>query len=227
MQEELRSAASPEGIIVLAIIYFIVWVLSKLGKKAKQAAAPPRDATNSGQDATQQEGLSLEKILRQIEQVKQQAEENERQASLPAPRSQLPARRQPTQQPARQRPSPVSEGGPLGRHSRTRLPPAEEVEERDSYEGRSLEVEEQVENLDNRIRKLVDQDDEAEATIQRRLAHSAARDHAHRSTDHKAFDKRIREPAPVEKTERRYPAAAMRDALVWREILGPPKALEE
>jgi hypothetical protein len=224
MQEELRSAASPEGMIVVGIIYFIVWVISKVGKKPQPPVARP-DLSTGGGDATQQEGLSLEKILRQIEQVKTQAEE--RQASQPVPRPQPPARRVPAERPQRQRPSQVSEGGPLGRSSRSRLPAAEEVEERDSYEGRSLEIEERVENLDNRTRKLVDQDEEAESIIQRRLDQAAARNRAHRSTDHKAFDKRIREPAPAEETERRFSAAAMRNAVIWREILGPPKAFEE
>ena len=54
----------------------------------------------------------------------------------------------------------------------------------------------------------------------------AARNRALRSADHKAFDKRIREAAPEQKVERRYTAKSMRDAFIWREILGPPKALE-
>ena len=62
--------------------------------------------------------------------------------------------------------------------------------------------------------------------MQRRKADAEARNRSHRNTDHKAFDQRIREPAPAENAERRYSAASMRDAFVWREILGPPKALE-
>jgi hypothetical protein len=218
LAEQVRSAASPEGMIVLAVIYFIFWVLSKVGKKAKQADAQPVDAMNTGQDPTQQEGFSLERVLRQIEEVKRQAEERERQATLPRPRPQPAA--------SRQRPSRIEQGGPLGRHSRSQLPGAEEVEERDTLEGGSLEVEEQIENLDSRVRTRVDQDDQVEAIIQRRKAQAEARNRAHRNADHKAFDQRIREPAPAEKVERRYTAAAMRDAFVWREILGPPKALE-
>jgi hypothetical protein len=218
LQEPIRSAASPEGMIVLAIIYFILWLFSKRGKNKKQRDLPA-DPVSTGGDATQQEGFSLEKILRQIEQVKQQAEEKERQARLPQ-------QRPPLSQP-RPRPSRDSTRGPMGRHSQTRLPSAEEVEERDTLESGSLEVEEQVENLDtSRLRKRVDQDEQAEAIVQRRIDSAQARNQAHRNADHKAFDKRIREPAPAEVAERRYSVKSLRDAFVWREILGPPKSLE-
>lgn len=218
--EEIRSAASPEGMIVLGIIYFIFWLISKAGGKKK----PPRPGSatspqQTGQlDPSQEEGFSLERILRQIEDVKRQAEEQERQASLPRPKPQL------RQSQARLARNP--ERGPMGRHSRASLPAAEDVEERDTLEGSSLEIEERVENLDNRMRQQVDQDDQAEAVVQRRLQQAAARNREHRNADHKAFDKQIREPAPDQKVERRYSASSMRDAFVWREILGPPKALE-
>ncbi len=218
LSEQVRSAASPEGMIVLAVIYFIFWVISKLGKKPPRTRDVSLPQQAGGPDPTQEEGFSLEKILRQIEEVKQQAEERERQAKLPARRPQPAA--------PRPRPSRVAEAGPLGRQSRSRLPSAEEVEERDSLEGSTLEVEETIENLDNRIRTRVDQDELAEAIVERRKAEAAARNRAHRNADHKAFDQRIREPAPAEKAERRYSASSMRDAFVWREILGPPKALE-
>lgn len=215
MQEQLRSAASPEGMIVLAIIYFILWLFSKLGKQKQRGREQAQDyQTEVGQgDATQQEGLSLERILRQIEEVKRQAEEKERLARLPKPRGDWRSER-------------LSNAGPMGRHGRTELEAAEEVEERDTLEAGSLEVEEQVENLDSRVRQRVDQDDEAEALVQRRISEAQARNRALRSADHKAFDKRIREAAPEQKVERRYTAKSMRDAFIWREILGPPKALE-
>jgi hypothetical protein len=204
--------------IVLAIIYFIFWVFSKVSKKPPQGRSTSAPSQPSGQlDPSQEEGFSLEKILRQIEEVKRQAEEREREASRPRAK-QLPR--------ARARPSRNAELGPMGRHSRSNLPAAEEVEERDSLEGSTLEVEERVENLDNRVRARVDQDDEAEAVIQRRLAQAAARNREHRNADHKAFDKQIREPAPAQRAECRFSAASMRDAFVWREILGPPKSLE-
>lgn len=220
LQEPVRSAASPEGMIVLAIIYFILWLFSKVGKKNQKQGGPPADLPSTGGDATQQEGFSLEKILKQIEQVKQQAEEKERQAKLPRPRPQPSAR-------ADWRNERLGNAGPMGRQSKTRLPAAEEVEERDSLEAGSLEVEERVENLDNsRLRKRVDQDEQAEAIVQRRIDAAQARNQSHRNADHKAFDKRIREPAPAEVAERRYSAKSLRDAFVWREILGPPKSLE-
>jgi hypothetical protein len=221
LEEPIRSAASPEGMIVLAIIYFIIWVFSKVGKKPRRGQDPV-DATSSGSDATQQEGLSLERILRQIEQVKQQAEQKEREARQPKPRP------QPQLKPRGDwRSERLGNAGPMGRTSKTRLPAAEEVEERDTFEGSSIEVEEEIENLDNaRVRQRVDQDEQAEAIVRRRIAEAEARNQAHRNADHKAFDKRIRETAPAEKVERRYSSQSMRDAFIWREILGPPKALE-
>jgi hypothetical protein len=223
MLEQVRSAASPEGMIILAIIYFIIWVFSKVGKQKRraqeQAEAQQYGTEVSSGDATQQEGLSLERILRQIEEVKRQAEEKERQAQLPQPRPQLQPRKD-------WRSERLSNAGPMGRHSRTQLEAEEEVEELETLETGSIEVEEEIENLDSRVRQRIDQDEQAEAVVQRRIAEAQARNRAHRGADHKAFDKRIREPAPETKVERRYSAKSMRDAFVWREILGPPKALE-
>ncbi|HWA14808.1 MAG TPA: hypothetical protein VG817_00140 [Gemmatimonadales bacterium] len=217
LAEQVRSAASPEGMIVLAIIYAIFWVLSKAGGK-KPPAGRPLPPPSGTLDPSQEEGFSLEKILRQIEEAKRQAEEREREVARPRPRPEPAA--------ARLRPSRDATRGPMGRRSQSTLPGAEEVEERDSLEGSTLEIEERAANFDNRIRKRVDQDEEAEAVVQRRIAAAQARNREHRKADHQAFDQRIREPAPEQKAERRFSPASMRDAVVWREILGPPKALE-
>jgi hypothetical protein len=114
--------------------------------------------------------------------------------------------------------------GPIGRVPDRRLPPAEEVEERGSLEvapeGRSLEAEPA-----RGERALVNQDDEAEQIIQRRLAAAEGHLTPLSAADHQVFDQRIRQE-PADKTATRaYTTKQLRNAVVWREILGPPVSL--
>jgi hypothetical protein len=100
--------------------------------------------------------------------------------------------------------------------------PEEEIEER-----ASLETEPEVRSLEGDVRraqrKRVDQDDEAEQIEARRIAAAAARDATRTRADRTTFDERIRqEPADHTATTSRYTAQQLRDAMVWREILGPP-----
>jgi hypothetical protein len=116
--------------------------------------------------------------------------------------------------------------GPVGRAPDRRLPPAEEVEERES-----LEVNPEVRSLEidprRQARAEVDQDDEAERIVARRIAAAEAQDKPLTKADHRAFDARIRQE-PADKTATRgYTARQLRDAVVWREILGPPVSLRE
>jgi hypothetical protein len=105
-----------------------------------------------------------------------------------------------------------------------RLQPAEEVEERDS-----LEVDPEVRGLEaepaREERALVDQDDEAEQIVQRRLAAAEGHLTPLSAADHQVFDQRIRQE-PADKTATRaYTMKQLRNAVVWREILGPPVSL--
>ncbi len=114
--------------------------------------------------------------------------------------------------------------GPRGRPAATRLPPAEEVEDRTSLETpvvvRSLEAE-----VRRPQRLEVDSDDEAEAVIARRRAAAEAHGRPLGSADYLAFEARIRqEPADATATQA-YTMARLRNAIVWREILGPPVSL--
>jgi hypothetical protein len=290
MIEEVRSAASFEGLIVLAVIYFVLSMLSKAGKKAgRQRPVPPPQPHDPATTATQEEGFSLEAVLREIERVKREAErrqtppaqdpERPRMVNPPVhsrPEGQRPrhleaAERQRAEgqrprhiealeraRPEGERPRhieqlgrPKSEGkrpralpsterrgrmakvldemGPLGRHSPTRLPSAEEMEERDSLEGQSLEVEGQLEVLDEtrrRPRVEVDQDEGAEAVIQRRLQEAEARNREFSETDHRKFHQKLNQSSTKAATPRGLTTAQLRQAFVWREILGPPKGLE-
>jgi hypothetical protein len=114
--------------------------------------------------------------------------------------------------------------GPEGRAPDRRLPPAEEVEERES-----LEVTPEVRSLERepgrQARVVVDQDDEAERIAARRIAAVEAQGKPLTKADHRVFDERIRQE-PADKTATQgYTARQLRDAVVWREILGPPVSL--
>jgi hypothetical protein len=101
------------------------------------------------------------------------------------------------------------------------LPDDEDVEERGS-----LEVPERVVSLETEVRRPpraeYDQDSGAEELVRRRIAAAEARSGPLKRTDHKAFDARIRQQPADHTAVRRYTPAQLRDAVVWREILGPP-----
>ena len=112
-----------------------------------------------------------------------------------------------------------------------RLPAPKNVEEEDAEERDSLEQPERVVTLEigapRRERAVYDQDTDAEAIVQRRIEAARARDHALGKADHKAFDARIRQEPADHTGVRRYTPAQLRDAVVWREILGPPVSERE
>ena len=114
----------------------------------------------------------------------------------------------------------------MGRAPDRRLPPAEEVEERES-----LEVAPEVQSLERdptrQARVEVDQDDEAERIVARRMAAAEAQGEPLTKADHRAFDERIRQEAADKTATKGYTARQLRDAVVWREILGPPVSLRE
>ncbi|HXE58206.1 MAG TPA: hypothetical protein VNK43_09400 [Gemmatimonadales bacterium] len=207
---------------IAILLGLLVWVFGRIGEAGKarerrermgqlrrraEAAArrqPPgparRPAPPPEAASTQEEGALLERILRGLEE----------------PMQPPPTRRPGTVASTRPEPT-VPDGGADG----------DEVVE----EAETLEVEERVVNLDEVVRRperpMVDLDAGAEETERRRVAAAAARDRPHARADHAAFDARIRqEPAEHTAAARRgYTARELRDAFVWREILGPPVAL--
>ena len=116
--------------------------------------------------------------------------------------------------------------GPVGRPARVPLPSNEEIEERES-----LEIEEQIENLETQVlrpvRRTVDHDDEAEALVQRRIQAAQLRDGSLNREDHKAFDRRIRAAAADQTRVAKPKHPSLRQAIIWRELLGPPLALRD
>jgi len=116
--------------------------------------------------------------------------------------------------------------GPLGRPSSAPLPPAEEIEERES-----LETGPEVVSLEREVvrpeRPHLSQDEGAERVVARRIAAAEARSGPLTRADHVAFDQRIR-PEPADATAvRPLTTAELRRAVVWREVLGPPVGLRD
>jgi hypothetical protein len=107
-----------------------------------------------------------------------------------------------------------------------RPPTARKDSERKSLEATS-EARSLEEDVQRPERAVVDADDEAEAIAARRIAAAEANARSLGSADHMAFDARIRqEPADATATKG-YSMRRIRDAVVWREILGPPVSLRD
>jgi hypothetical protein len=115
----------------------------------------------------------------------------------------------------------AAQGLPPARPPAPSLPDEEDIEERDS-----LEEPERVVNLETEVKRPArvryDQDAGAEELVRRRIAAAERRSGALTKADHKAFDTRIRQEPADHTAVRRYTPAQLRDAIVWREILGPP-----
>jgi len=120
--------------------------------------------------------------------------------------------------------------GPLGRRPDTPLPAAEEEEEAVSLDdlrarGQARPLELTEEERRRRERQPVDTDEEAELVVQRRIREAEARNRPRAAADHRAFDQRIRaEAAPAARPATR--AEQLRQAVIWKEILGTPKAFD-
>lgn len=115
----------------------------------------------------------------------------------------------------------AAQGLPSARLPAPALPDDEDVEERES-----LEAPERVVSLETEVKRPArikyDQDSDAEGLVRRRIVAAEARGGALTKADHKTFDKRIRQEPADHTAVRRYTPAQLRDAIVWREILGPP-----
>jgi len=231
--EPLRTADGFSGLLVIAVIYFALSLISRGNRRSRQrGASAPQPAPQPAPEepgGTQQETLSLERVLREIQRVKQQ----QQQQPPPLPRRQISTRPAP---PARRvasvpgiRTAAPTERGPLGRHDRVGLPDDEDVEDRESLEGAALGGQSlglSEEEARRRQRVVVDHDEEAQALVQKRIREAEARNRPLTEMDHKAFDREIRQDKGPAPSGSRYTAARLRDAVVWREIMGPPKGLE-
>ena len=114
-----------------------------------------------------------------------------------------------------------AETGPRGRQARLPLPLDEDVEERVS-----LETEPEVVSLEEEVRRPTrqeyTQDADAEQLVRKRITAAASRDNARTKGEHLQFDQRIRQEPAEHTAMTGFSAKQLRDAIVWREILGPP-----
>jgi hypothetical protein len=205
------------GLLFIAFLYVMFHLLSRPGqqrsRRPPQSRLPSAPPPESGRvDATQQEGSRLERMLRDLERS---LDEVARGGERPAP----PAseRRAP--------PPPRGSPAPPARRS-TPLPAAEEVEERATLETDPLVV--SLETGGERPGRIeVGLEEEAETVEQRRIEAAARRDRPLTLADHRAFDEQIRAVPDHTAVAPRDRVRQLRDAVLWTEILGRPKALRE
>lgn len=190
------------GLLVLGVLWLLVSLMSQGGLKKKKPQQPRR---------TPSPRADRPQVPRRME---------------------LPGRLDATQQEGsrleqmlREFQRALEEAGSPGRPAPAPTEPEEE-EERES-----LEMEPEVVSLETEVSRTerlnTSQDDEVEQLVARRISAAASRDQATTRRDHLEFDKRIRQE-PADKTATRaFTAQQLRDAVVWREILGPPVGLRE
>jgi hypothetical protein len=198
------------GLLVLGLVWLLFNLIGsgkgsrqgRSGGSPRRAPPPPRPAGSP--DPTQQEGSMLEQLLRELER------------NLEGTGGARPA--------GRTLPAPRRSSGPPP-------PPPDAGEEEDVEDRTSLEEPERVISLETepprRERAAFDHDAEAEATARRRIEKARTRDRALSKADHRAFDARVRQEPADHTAVRRYTPAQLRDAVVWREILGPPVSERE
>lgn len=116
--------------------------------------------------------------------------------------------------------------GPSGRPAGTPLPPAEEVENRETLET-GVEVVSLEQEVRRPLRARVNREERAEGIEAGRIAAAEKRSGALTRADHAAFDARIRQQPADATAVRALTSDQLRRALVWREILGPPVSLRD
>jgi hypothetical protein len=198
-------------LLLLGFIYFVLNVMSKGKPGVSGGGAPPRrsgvpgeEPESGGASSMQIEAGKLERMMRELHLSLEEGE--------------------PPRVATKKRPPPMRQTPPVRRAPA--LPSEEEWEER-----QSLETEPRVTSLENltprAARQMVDHDDQAGATAQRRISAAEQRNRAVTPADHRAFDKRIRQEPADRLATRARTVAELRQAVVWNEILGKPVALRD
>ncbi len=200
-------------LFVLLVVWWLFGLLTS-GKRGKQrrdqrgtrpgapAPAPLPPARAEGADPTQQEGSKLERIMREFERALEETSQQ----------------RQPT-----------ADAEPSW--------DAQEEWEVEEPESRSLEqFEPEVRSMEDDFfrpeREVVVLGGDQDALQAGRVAYAESRNRAMTAADHQRFDARIRAPqAPVPSVEADAPPderlLRLRQAIIWREVLGPPVAMQD
>jgi hypothetical protein len=200
-------------LFVLLVVWWLFGLLTS-GKRGKQrrdqrrtrpgasAPAPLPPARAEGADPTQQEGSKLERIMREFER----ALEETSQQRQPAPDA------EPSWDPGEEW-------------------EVEEAESR-SHEQFEPEVRSIEDDFHRPEREVVVLGGDQDALQAGRMAYAENRNRALTAADHQRFDARIRAPqAPVPSVEADAPPddrlLRLRQAIIWREVLGPPIAMQD
>jgi len=196
-----------------ALLALVWWVMSLFGEAKKRQqqgkGRPPvqRPAASRSQlppqrptlaDPSQREGSRLEQILREMERALEQT------TQVPAP-----------------------EPEPRGSWD-TGLEEIEEVEALDSYQP-EVASHEDFSNFERPEREVIVLGGDQEELQRRRMNYAEVRTHALTKADHDRFDAKIRKPQVLAEVAQAPPPSArterLRQAIIWREVLGQPVAL--
>jgi len=225
---------SIEGLAIIAVVYFVMTLIAKARKTPGVPIETARERlADAGSNESRGEGL-LATVLREVAREfgiteTEGAQAEAEQARQPLPRAkpeseaQRLARVKQAFESSRQLTTPRKPTqAPLGRMARL----STEI----ISEGRSLEVEESIVNFDDAastrsVRAEIDQDDQAQAVIQRRLDAAAHRTREGREASYQAQQKAAAAAVASEALSAAAASSRLRRAIVWREILGPPLAL--
>ena len=166
---------------------------------ARAADAPSRlPREGPPLDATQREGSQLEQLLRELGRTLDQAGQKgkrPRGRTLPPSRAPTPARLPTPAKPGKGESQARTEGQSLEQDPARGEPPVEDL------------------------------DDEAERVVQQRMAAAEANLRPLSEADHRVFEEQIRQVPTDRAVGRGYTSKQLREAVVWREILGPPVSL--
>lgn len=206
-------------LLVLLVVWWLFGVLTS-GKRGRQRReqqrqmprppAPVARPTSPGGDPTQREGGRLERIMREFERALEEASQTRQPKPEPEPSWDA-------QEDWEERDEEEVAAG-----ARPRAP------ERPEPLVRSLE-----EDFHRPEREIVILGGDQDELQRRRVAWAEERNRALTAADHRRFDARIRAPhqdepeAALVSPAPAGPMQRLRQAVVWRELLGPPVGLRE
>ncbi len=187
-----------EALGVAVVLFLSARVMKQVSQRAGEGSTPPMEPRAPG-DAPQTMAELWQEMREQLEAARRQ---QTGEAELPAP---------------------VKKSGPTPRLTTPKRLPAPKARfpvpvpvER----GGSIEVASREASLPE-----LDQDDGAEALVQRRIDAATARNGEWTMGDHTRFDAKIRATIPVTaEVRKRHP---LRQAMIWREVLSPPVSLRD
>jgi hypothetical protein len=187
---------------LLLLLFFIASLVQRAAQKSRQGGGPRRRARVPRPERSGPRREAPQSLRELFEEVRRSMDEADRRAR-----------------------------GELDEAPVDLLEPPESIDEEVVEERESLEAPEQVVNLEEQFvrraeRPVVDQDEGAEAIVQRRIQWAERQARGRTVADHRTYDAEIRKPAAPAAPARNR-AAELRKMVIWREVLGPPVGLRE